>query len=204
MLHKLIILTGPPAAGKTTLSPVVSKALERMSGQTSLYVSSEMVMRIQTLALKTFAENPAVTFQGPQLIVHDDYRSSLTNAAICGVASLINEFLRNKINIIAEIPEAGIRTLLKNIDTKVTSSGTDIFLIWLDAPYDERLRRNESRESRLKLPNEAMAFFELNRPRLTDEPYSPLSRRILFINTSPTFDVVSRLIIDGIEAAFRD
>lgn len=163
MKKKLVVLIGPPAAGKTTIAHHVLER-EAAQGSTSaiVYVSSEMVLRTQIAAIIATQPPSVATLDGDQLILSSDYRAAMTTAAITGAISLARTLLAQPTvaTILLEIPEFGFDQIAQL--SRDWSEAT-IVVIHLDAEFGIRQKRNSARKAYARLPPEAMVFFEDHR-----------------------------------------
>lgn len=171
-MKQLIVLLGPPAAGKTTIARnLLERARLRGGTSAPLYVSSEMILRTQIAAISALELPNVAELEGEKLILSNEYRAVLTAAAVNGAISLAGILLAQPAveTILLEIPEFGYDQIAQ---LSRDSKGTKIAVIHLDAGLGLREERNSAREGYAKLPSEAMAFFENNRVKADFTPLS--------------------------------
>lgn len=145
---QLVIVVGPPAAGKSTLLPAIKEQITSAFDRPVVLLSTDLVVRIQypdEVAGSPTMFTAPYTYDDGRLVFDSLARPELTLRATAGLSVLAGEFARQPSApiLVCELPAGDVETFLRGFSRSITVQS--LWVIELTAPSIVRTRRNRQR-----------------------------------------------------------
>ena len=208
---RLVLVTGPPGVGKTTLCPTVAKILNEKFGTHAICMSTDDVVRIQypdKLVGTPTSFHPPYTRDGDGIIFQDAHRSELTARAIAGLAVLCEHVVEQaeKTVVICELPRRQLSFAIQCLNkTQVLLSGR-VVVIELFADMATCAARNASRKESARLPEQAYRYMSMSSepllPRQTSREFNDVNwLGIAAVSTVGPLEAARERVSQSLQAA---
>jgi 8-oxo-dGTP pyrophosphatase MutT (NUDIX family) len=160
---RLVILTGPPAVGKTTLTPILKQVLQQRQAR-AISVSTDDVIRIQYPDRLAGSPDTFVSpylVDGDAIVFSDHSRRELTKRATAGLIGLCETLIQQSnsdTTIICELPRRELIFALDCIRQTEALRRTKLLMVELTADPHICEARNDRRLHGSRLPELAQTY----------------------------------------------
>lgn len=213
-LPRLVLLTGPPGVGKTTLSPTIGKVLKERSGTDIISISTDDVVRIQYPDKLTGAPTSfraPYTRDGERIIFQDVHRPELTARAIAGLAMLCEHVVQHTVNttVICELPRRHLDFALQCLNQTQAMQNGHVVFVELFADMATCAARNASRKESARLPEQAYQYMSTSTepllPRQSSREFNDVNwSGITAVSTVGSLDAARARVSRSLLAALGD